>query len=98
MISTLMFIFSGAILFYALLLAWTKNIGLIMRSYAAEISNKKQYAVKFAKILASTAIAPAITGLTGLITENVLFLGIVFVVSFIVCIKIGITLFMKEEK
>ena len=98
MISTLMFIFSGAILFYALLLAWTKNIGLIMRSYAAEISNKKQYAVKFAKILASTAIAPAITGFTGLITENVLFLGIVFVVSFIVCIKIGITLFMKEEK
>ena len=98
MISTLMFIFSGAILFYALLLAWTKNIGLIMRSYAAEISNKKQYAVKFAKILASTAIAPAITGLTGLIIENVLFLGIVFVASFVICIKIGITLFMKEEK
>ncbi|MBR0316965.1 MAG: hypothetical protein IJQ99_08885 [Synergistaceae bacterium] len=98
MISTLMFIFSGAILLYALLLAWTKDIGLIARSYAAKISNKKQYAVKFAKILAFTAIAPAITGLACLITENILFFGVVFVASFVICIKIGITLFMKEKK
>ena len=97
MISTLMFIFSGAILLYALLLAWTKDIGLIARSYAAKISNKKQYAVKFAKILAFTAIAPAITGLACLITENILFFGVVFVASFVICIKIGITLFMEEK-
>ena len=98
MISTLMFIFSAAILFYALLLAWTKDIGLIRRSYAAEIKNKKQYAINFAKILAFTALAPAMTGLAGLMTENILFLGVVFVASFVICIKIGIKLFMGEEK
>ena len=31
----LMFIFSGAILFYAMFLAWTKDIGLIRRSYGS---------------------------------------------------------------
>ncbi len=70
MISILMFIFAGAILLYAVLLAWTKNTGLIMRSYAVKMKNKKAYAVKFAKILALTSISPLLTGLAGFFTEN----------------------------
>ncbi len=91
----LMFIFSGAILLYALLLAWTKDIGLIRRSYAAKIKNRKKYAVQFAKVLALTAIAPALTGLIGFVTENGLCMGTAFVISFIVCIRFGIK-FMKD--
>ena len=59
--SILMFIFAGAILFYAMLLTWTKNTGLIMRNYAVKIKNKKAYAAKFAKILAITAMSPFLT-------------------------------------
>ena len=93
----LMFIFSGAILLYALLLAWTKDVGLIRRSYAAKMKNKRTYAVQFAKVLALTAIAPALTGLAGFVTENVLCLGLIFIVSLIVCVRVGIKL-MKGEK
>ncbi|MBR0496225.1 MAG: hypothetical protein IJJ71_08640 [Treponema sp.] len=75
-----MLIFSGAILFYALLLAWTKNVGLIRRSYAAKINDRKKYAVQFAKVLAMSAVAPALTGLAGFVTENVLFLYCVVVI------------------
>ena len=90
-----MFIFSGAILFYALLLAWTKDVGVIRRSYAAKMNDRKKYAVQFAKVLAMTAVAPALTGLAGFVTENVLFLGTTFVISLIMCVRIGIKL-MKD--
>ena len=53
-----MLIFSGAILFYALLLAWTKDVGLIGRSYSAKMNDRKKYAVQFTKVLALTAVAP----------------------------------------
>ena len=72
----LMFIFSGAILLYALLLAWTKDVGLIRRSYAAKMKDRKKYAVQFAKVLALTSIAPALTGMAGFVTENGLCMGV----------------------
>ena len=87
-----MLIFSGAILFYAILLAWTKDVGLIRRSYAAKMNDRKKYAVQFAKVLALTAVAPALTSLAGFVTENVLFFGATFVLSLIVCVRIGIKL------
>ena len=76
----LMFIFSGAILLYALILAWTKDIGLIRRSYGAKIKDRKVYAVQFAKVLALTAIAPALSDLVGFVTENVLCFGLTFII------------------
>ena len=91
----LMFIFSGTILLYALILAWTKDIGLIRRSYSAKIKDRKVYAVQFAKVLALTAIAPALSDLVGFVTENVLCFGLTFIISFVVCIRFGIKL-MKE--
>ncbi len=89
-VAILMFIFSGAILLYALLLAWTKDVSLIRRSYAAKMKDKKAYAVQFAKVLAVTSIAPFLTGIVGLITENVFFVGATFVVSLIICIRVGV--------
>ena len=93
--SILMFIFSGAILFYALLLALTKDINLIFRNYSAKIKDKKKYAAQFAKLMAVVAIAPALAGLAGLFTENFIFIMIVFVVALIGSIKAGLPL-MKD--
>ena len=91
-----MFIFSGAILLYALLLAWTKDVGLIRRSYAAKMKDRKKYAVQFAKVLALTSIAPALTGMAGFVTENGPCMGVTFVVSLIVFIRIGVKHLMKD--
>ena len=90
-----MFIFSGVILLYVLLLAWTKDVGLIRRSYAAKMKDKRTYAVQFAKVLALTAIAPALTALAGFVTESGLCMGGTFVVSLTICIRLGVKL-MKE--
>ena len=97
MISILMFIFGGAILLYAVLLAWTKDTGLIMRGYAAKMKNKKAYAVKFAKILALTSISPFLTGLAGFFAENGFYLTSVFGITLIICITAGVKLFMKDS-
>ena len=78
-----------------MILAWTKDIGLIRRSYSAKIKDRKVYAVQFAKVLALTAIAPALAGLVGFVTENVLYFGLILIISFVVCIRVGIKL-MKE--
>ena len=93
--SILMLIFSGAILLYALILAWTKDVGLIRRSYAVKMKNKKLYAVQFAKVLAIISIAPLLTGLAGLVIENGFVLAAVLIVSFVICARIGIKL-MKD--
>jgi len=93
--SILMFIFSGAILLYALLLAWTKDVNLIRRHYAAKIKDEKKYAVQFAKLLAVVAAAPALAGIAGMFTENFIFVIIVFVLALICSIKAGLPL-MKD--
>lgn len=90
--SILMLMFSGAILLYAIILAWTKDVGLIRRNYAVKIKNKKLYAVQFAKVLAIISIAPLLTGLAGLVIENGFALTAVLIVSFVICVRIGIKL------
>ena len=66
--SILMFIFSGALLLYAGLVA-VFGVTLILRHWAAEIKDEKAYARRFAKILALTALAPALSGVVGLLTD-----------------------------
>lgn len=90
--SILMLIFSGAILLYALILAWTKDIGLIRRNYAVKIKDKKVYAVQFAKVLAIISIAPLLTGLAGLVIKNGFALAAMLIVSFVICVRIGVKL------
>ena len=90
-----MFIFSGAILFYALLLVLTKDIKLIARHYIIQTKDKKKYAVQFAKLLAVVAFAPAMTGAVGFFTDSVFLLIAVLVIGFIICISVGLSL-MKD--
>jgi len=94
--SILMLIFSAAILFYALIIGWTKDIKLIARHYAIKTKNKKKYAVQFAKLLALVSIAPAMSGIVGLFTDNVFIVIGSLVISFIVCLKFGLRL-MKDK-
>jgi hypothetical protein len=66
--SILMFIFAGAILLYAGILALTKDYNML--PYRSRVSVKpkdpKRYAAGLAKVLALVALAPALGGLAAL--------------------------------
>lgn len=93
--SILMFIFSGTILFYALMIGWTKDIKLIARHYSVKTKDKKKYAVQFAKLLAVVSIAPALSGIAGLFTDSVFIVIGALVIGFIICFRAGLPL-MKD--
>jgi len=85
--SILMFIFAGAILLYAGLLALTKDYNLIPRGHAAEPGDRKAYALACAKMLALVALAPLSAAIYGLFS---LTLGaVMFPVGLVVCIGFG---------
>ena len=87
--SFLMFSFAAVLLLYALLLAVSKDTGMIPRSGAARIKNKKEYAVRFAKVIAVTALAPLTSGLIAL-SGNVLWAMAMLILGFIICIREGV--------
>ena len=66
--SIFMFIFAGALLLYAGLLALTKDYNML--PYRSRVSvkpkNPKKYTVGLAKCVALTALGPALSGLVGL--------------------------------
>ena len=90
--SIMMFIFGGAVLLYAGILALTKDYQLVAKSWAVKPKNSKRYAVEFAKTMAIIAIAPIVSGIVGLF-GNAIVNTIVAVVSFIACFVIGIKAF-----
>jgi hypothetical protein len=65
-VSILLFIFSGALLLYAALLALTKDVSLIPRGGAAKVKNARTYAKRFAGVIALVAVAPLHGGLAAL--------------------------------
>lgn len=92
--SILMFIFSGALLLYAGLLALTRDISLIPRSEMMQVKDKRAYAAAFAKTLAVVALAPMSGGFYGLFNEG---LGAaMLLMGFPVCIWIGVWLFKRS--
>ena len=79
----LMLLFSGALYLYALLLALTKDAGMIPRQDKARLPDPKAYARRFAGIMALVAFVPLAAGVAGLIygdkrTLIVLIAGLVF--------------------
>ena len=103
--SILMFAFAVMILLYAALVA-PGNFDMIPRNYAVKVSNKKEYARKFAKVLCIVAISPSISGLvalTGLILfENndivIAISVVILIIAMIYCIRIGIKIMSKETE
>lgn len=94
--SVLMFIFSGALLAYAALMAITKDYKIL--PYRATVSvkpkNEKVYMVQLAKVVALAALVPILTGLTAF--WNGLAAVIVFIVGLAVVLWIG-TKIVKNE-
>ena len=62
----IMFVFSGAILLYAGVLALTRDVGMLRRRYAAKMTDPRAYALKVAKVLAIVALSPALSGAAAL--------------------------------
>ena len=87
--SILMFIFSGALLLYAGLIALTGSTALIPRSRAAKIRNPRRYARRFAGVLALTAGAPANSALVALWQGPGLWAVASLAAAFAVCIWAG---------
>ena len=70
--AVLMLIFAGCLFLYAGILAKTKDIKLIPRSYAAETKNKEQHAENVAKATGLAALAPLASALVARITDAAL--------------------------
>ena len=68
--SILMFCFSGALLLYAALIAITKDYKMIPRNWAAKPRDGKEYASRFAKIIALVAAAPLLSGAVALFGDS----------------------------
>ena len=87
-LAIIMFVFSGAILLYAGLLALTRDVTMLPKQSAVNVGDKKAYALRVAKVLAIVAVSPALTGLTALLSGVAA--AIVFIVSFVACIWLGV--------
>ena len=85
--SILMFCFSGALLLYAILLAITKDFELIPRGYAAKVKDKKEYAKRFAEVIALTSVPPAHCGLVAMSSTG--WALVVLVVEMVLAIWLG---------
>ena len=86
--SIIMFCFSGAILLYAGIMGLTGDSSMLCKQWALKTDDKKAYARKVAKILALTALAPALAGVAGLFSTMA---GLIMlVVGFVAFIWLGV--------
>lgn len=90
--SILMGIFAAVLLIYAGIMAVTKNYNMLpaRASQAVKPKDPKKYTVKLAKILALTALSPALSALVGL--WNVAAALFVLVAAAVLFIILGIKL------
>ena len=95
--SVIMLIFSGALLFYAGLMALTKDYTLLPLRVrrAVKPKNRKQYMVMLAKIVAIVAAAPALSAFVGF--WNIWVALVVLVAGTAAAIWLGIRLTKHEE-
>ncbi len=93
--SILMGIFAAAILFYALLMALTKNYNMLpyRAQFAVKPKNPRKYMTQLSKVVALVALAPALSALAGL--WNMTVAVIVLIVGGVVFIWLG-TKLMKD--
>ena len=91
-----MLIFAAALLLYAALLAVTRDELLLPMKVSVSIKSmnkkeKKEYALRLAKMVALVAAAPAVGGLIGLWNQlaGAIVMGIGFVVTLWLCTKIA---------
>ena len=87
--SILMFIFSGALLLYAALMAITKDYNMLpyRTRNSVKPKNPKVYMTQLAKVVALAAAVPVLTGITAF--WNGIAAGIVFVVGLVAALWAG---------
>lgn len=95
-VTIVLFIFSGSLLVYAGITALSKKITVFITRSASVKNVTKEYAKRFAALIAFLAIAPFVGGIIGFITEIVIIPVIVFFVLFIALLIVGIKLIMKQ--
>ena len=98
--SIIMFCMAGGLLLYAGILALAKDPMLIPRHYAANMRNKKAYAMMFAKIIAMMAVPFAVSGILGLIwnaDQTLVPAIIVLIIGFIACLYLSTKIAKKYQ-
>ena len=94
--SVLMFVFAALILLYAMIIFLTKDIRMIPRAGSAEIRNKEEYAMRFAKVLAAAALAPLTGGLIAL-RGHMLWAGTMLIFGFAICMREGVKIMEQPD-
>ena len=93
--SVLMFCFAGMLLLYAGLLALTKDISLIPRMHGVKVKNRREYARRFAKVMAVVALDPLLGGVVALFHKG--FAAVTMIVGLAACIWIGVQLMQDPQ-
>lgn len=97
--SILMFIFGAAIFLYGLLVMLTRDHKLIMRHWAAKMTDPKLYARQFGKVLMIVSTAPLVSGLVALIGEKLMIPAVIVLIGGVIGgIVIGIRIMPKDEE
>ena len=94
-VSIVLFVFGGALLIYAGITAVTKKITVLIHQSSSVKNVTKEYAKKFAKLIAFISLAPLIGGVFGLFIEYAIIPVIIFFVLFIILLIVGIKVIMK---
>ena len=95
-VSIVLFIFSGAMLLYALITFLTKKITVMITRSASVKNVTKEYAKSFSYLIALLAVAPFVGGIFGLFIKIVIIPVIIFFVLFIALLILGIKTIMKK--
>ena len=95
-VSIVLFVFGGAMLLYALLTFITKTIILPLNMMASVKNATKEYAERFAGLIAFISLSFIVGGIFGLFIDIVIIPIIIFFVLFIVLMIIGIKIIMKQ--
>lgn len=98
--SILMFCFAGMILLYAALLA-PGNVELIPRRWAVPIKDRKDYAKRFAKLLALLSLSPLSSGIVAAlidINRHPAPAVVTLIVMFAVCLRRGVRMMEEAPK
>ena len=96
--SILMFLFAGALLLYAGLMAATKDYRLLPLRARVSVKPKdpKAYTLQLSKAVALSAAAPTLSGLAGLWNANLAM--IVLPIGFVVCIFLATKIVKQKEE
>ena len=93
--SVLMFIFSGCLLLYSALLAFTGNYGMLPSRARVSVrpQNPRAYARALAKVIALVALVPFLTGIAAF--SSLLLAGFVFAAGMVITLWTGVRIMRK---